>query len=149
MITPTGQTDGARTGEEAEDGAQTGTARPRPLAALVALGWSAATAAGLVAAGYAAYHWAATDLPLDPLPGSPWPYLAVWGVLCLVGGLLLRWATRFQGVEGSYAVFALALAGTRTSLAHRPDPALLWTYGALALALAAVGATVWRRRNRP
>lgn len=130
-------------------GPETGTEHGNPRAALAALGWSAAVTAAVVALGYASYRWAATVSPLQPLPGSPWPYLATWGVLCLACCLLLRWSTGFTGVEGAaQAVGALAFAGIRTSLAHRPDLALLWAYGALALALAAVAAVFWRLRHR-
>lgn len=143
MTTPTNEADGPQPGAEADTGH--GNLR----AALAALGWSAAVTAAVVALGYASYRWAATVSPLQPLPGSPWPYLATWGALCLACCLLLRWSTGFKGVEGSsHAVGALAFAGIRISLAHRPDLALLWTYGALAVALAAVAAALSRRRHR-
>ncbi|MFI5759345.1 hypothetical protein ACIA8F_00135 [Streptomyces sp. NPDC051563] len=130
-------------------GPEASTEHGKPRAALAALGSSAAVTAVVVAVGYATCRWAATGLPLEPLPGSPWPYLATWGALCLAWGLLLRWSTGFVGVEGgAQAVGALAFAGVRTSLAHRPDLTLLWTYGALALALAATAAVFWRRRHR-
>ncbi|MCX5123842.1 hypothetical protein [Streptomyces sp. NBC_00347] len=128
---------------------ETGTGHGKPRAALAALGWSAAVTAAVVALGYASYRWAATVNPLQPLPGSPWPYLATWGAFCLACCLLLRWSTGFGGIDGAaQAIGAMAFAGIRTSLAHRPELALLWTYGALALALAAVAAVFWRLRHR-
>ncbi|MFZ3499041.1 hypothetical protein ACODT5_38490 [Streptomyces sp. 5.8] len=143
MTTPANEADGA------QPSAEMGTGHGKPRAALAALGWSGAVTAVVVALGYASYRWAATVSPLQPLPGSPWPYLATWGVLCLACCLLLRWSTGFGGVEGgAKAVGALAFAGIRISLAHRPDPALLWTYGALALALIAAAAVFWRLRHR-
>ncbi|MFD5144404.1 hypothetical protein [Streptomyces sp. NPDC058401] len=132
-----------------QPGAEVTTEPATPRAALAALGWSAAVTAVVVAVGYAFYRWPATGLPLEPLPGPPWPYLATWGVLCLACCLLLRWSTGFKGLEGgAQAIGALSVGGIRTSLAHRPDPALLWTYGALALAVAAVAAVFWRLRRR-
>ncbi|MCX4779775.1 hypothetical protein [Streptomyces sp. NBC_01264] len=143
MTTSTNEADGA----EADAGADARHGKAQP--ALAALGWSVALAAAVVALGYASYRWAATGLPLEPLPGSPWPYLAAFGVLCLACCLLLRWATGFKGVDGgAEAIAALSCAGIRTSLAHRPDLALLWTYGALAVALITVAAIVWRLRHR-
>lgn len=143
MTPSTNEADGAQ--PRTEEG--TGPGNPR--AALAALGWSAAVTAAVVALGYASYRWAATVSPLQPLPGSPWPYLATWGVLCLACCLLLRWSTGFGGVEGgAQAVGALAFAGIRISLAHRPDLALLWAYGALGVALTAVAAVFWRLRHR-
>ncbi|MFE4264259.1 hypothetical protein [Streptomyces sp. NPDC056883] len=143
MTTPTNEADGAQPRAEVRTGH--GTLR----AALAALGWSVAVTAAVVAVGYASYRWAGTVSPLQPLPGSPWPYLATWGALCLAWCLLLRWSTGFKGVDGAaQAIGALAFAGIRTSLAHRPDLALLWTYGALAVAVAAVAAVFWRLRHR-
>lgn len=143
MTTPTNEADHAQTGAEVVTGH--GTLRT----VLAALGWSAAIAAAVVALGYASYRWSATGLPLEPLPGSPWPYLVTWGVLCLACCLLLRWSTGFGGIDGAaQAAGAIAFAGIRTSLAHRPDLGLLWTYGALALALIAGAAAFWRFRHR-
>ncbi|WP_327305565.1 hypothetical protein OG730_20300 [Streptomyces sp. NBC_01298] len=130
------------------DGAEPATEPANPRAVLAALGWSGAVTAVVVAVGYATYRWPATGLPLEPLPGSPWAYLATWGALCLALCMLLRWSTGFEGVEGgSQAIGALAFAGVRTSLAHRPDLALLWAYGGLAIALAAGAAAFWRLRH--
>ncbi|MGW1772190.1 hypothetical protein [Streptomyces sp. NPDC002104] len=155
--TPAHEADGAQADADAEveaevdaevDG-EVGAGRGRARPVLASLGWSGAVTAAVVALGYATYRWAATGLPLEPLPGSPWPYLAVWGVLCLALCLVLRWSTGFVGMEGgAEAVGALAFAGVRTSLAHRPDLAPLWTYGALAVTLAAAAAVFWRRRHR-
>ncbi|WP_327253996.1 hypothetical protein [Streptomyces sp. NBC_01244] len=143
MTTSTNEADGAQPGAEADPG------HGNPRAALAALGWSAAVAATVVALGYASYRWASTVSPLEPLPGSPWPYLATWGVLCLACCLLLRWSAGFGSVEGgAYGVGALAFAGIRISLAHRPDLALLWAYAAPAVALIAVAAVFWRLRHR-
>ncbi|MFJ8011806.1 hypothetical protein [Streptomyces sp. NPDC096339] len=122
---------------------------PEPGTVLAALGWAAAVTAAALAAGYAASRWASTGYPLEPLPGSPWPYLAVWGTLCLAGCLLLRWATRLRAMEGNgYALLAVTVAGIRLSLAHRPDTALLWLYGGSALALAASATALGRLRGR-
>ncbi|MCB5181289.1 hypothetical protein [Streptomyces antimicrobicus] len=130
----------------------TGTPTPGPgrhSSPLAALGSSAAVAAAAVALGYASWRWAATGLPLEPLPGPPWPYLAVWGVFCLAGCLLWRWATAYTDPEGgAHAIGAVAVAGMRTSLAHRPDVLPLWLYGALVVAACAGAAGWWRGRVR-
>ncbi|MFG2875309.1 hypothetical protein ACGFYU_09925 [Streptomyces sp. NPDC048337] len=87
---------------------------------------------------------------MTPMPGSPWPYLATWGALCLAGCLLMRWATARGGAEGTdYVVGVLAFAGVRLSLAHRPELPLLWTYAAAVLAAGVVAALLWRRSRAP
>ncbi|EFL16183.1 hypothetical protein [Streptomyces sp. C] len=97
-------------------------------------------------AGYAVYRWAATGLPMEPLPGSPWPYLGAWAVLTFLAGLLLQWATSGIDYDGRWALIGIPFfAGIRLSLAYRPDPALLYAYGLAALAAAAVGVALWRR----
>ncbi|MET9963109.1 hypothetical protein ABZ128_29260 [Streptomyces sp. NPDC006326] len=113
------------------------------------LGKALGTSAALVTLGWAAWRWAATGMPMSPLPGSPWPYLATWGALCLAGCLLLRWATARDGAEGTdYVVAVLAFAGIRLSLAHRPGLTPLWAYAAGALAAGAAAAVLWRRSRR-
>ncbi|MEU9715261.1 hypothetical protein [Streptomyces sp. NPDC047976] len=98
--------------------------------------------------GYAVYRWAATGLPMEPLPGSPWPYLGAWAVLTFLAGLLLQWATSGIEYDGRWTLIGIPLfAGIRLSLAYRPDPALLYAYGLAALAVAAAGIALWRLRR--
>ncbi|MFG2618829.1 hypothetical protein ACGFXC_14585 [Streptomyces sp. NPDC048507] len=119
---------------------------PAPVAAL---GRAAAIAALAVAIGYATHHWASSGMPLTPLPGSPWPYLTAWAALTFLAGLLLQWATAGVDYDGRWQLVVLPVyAGIRLSLAHRPDPALLYAYGATALAVAAAGIALWRRGRR-
>lgn len=116
---------------------------------LKSLAKSAGTSAALVALGWAAWRWASTGMPMSPLPGSPWPYLATWGAACLAGCLLMRWATAREGAEGTdYVVAVIAFAGIRLSLSHRPEVSLLWTYAACTLAAGAVAALLWRLSHR-
>ncbi|MEU9413799.1 hypothetical protein [Streptomyces sp. NPDC048272] len=122
-----------------------GRSQPSVLAALL---WSLATAAGLFGAGYAAFRWGSTGMPLSPQPGSPWAYLATWSAFCLVGCLLLRWAAVTEGGEGTgYVVLVVAFAGVRLSLAHRPDLDLLWAWAVPTLLLGTAAALAWRRRT--
>ncbi|WP_329444092.1 YIP1 family protein [Streptomyces sp. NBC_01426] len=115
---------------------------------LSALLWSLVTAACLFGAGYAAFRWASTGMPLSPQPGSPWAYLATWSAFCFVGCLLLRWAAVTEGGEGTgYVVLVVAFAGVRQSLAHRPDLDLLWAWAVPALLLGTAAALAWRRRS--
>ncbi|MEU6893077.1 hypothetical protein ABZ934_14995 [Streptomyces sp. NPDC046557] len=123
---------------------------PAPVAALVR---SLGSTALLVIAGYFAYRWAATGLPLEPLPGSPRPYLAAGAAVCLAGCLLLRWASapgRAQDAdygEGTdYVVGVAVFAAVRVCLAHRPDLATVWAYGALGLTALALAGAFWRHR---
>lgn len=119
----------------------------RTSSALSALLWSLATAACLFGAGYVAFRWASTGMPLSPQPGSPWAYLATWSAFCLVGCLLIRWASVTKGGEGTgYVVFVIAFAGVRLSLAHRPGLDLLWAWAVPALLLGTATALAWRRR---
>ncbi|MEV6954484.1 hypothetical protein [Streptomyces sp. NPDC051183] len=124
--------------------------RPRwdPPAPLRILGWSTAVTAVVTALGWAGHHWAATGLPMEPLPGSPWPYLTAWAVIGFAACLLLRAA--MAGLDsdghGGQLVAVPLLAGIRLCLAHRPDPALVYAYGAAALAALAVVALLWRLR---
>ncbi|AZM89954.1 MULTISPECIES: hypothetical protein [Streptomyces] len=112
-----------------------------PAAALV-------MAAVMTGAGYAVYRWAATGLPMEPLPGSPWPYLGAWAVLTFLAALLLQWATSGIDYDGRWALIGVPFfAGIRLCLAYRPDPALLYAYGLAALAVAAAGTALWRRRR--
>ncbi|MEU3721593.1 hypothetical protein [Streptomyces sp. NPDC031705] len=118
---------------------------PEPLRALAR---AAAMTAAMTAAGYAVYRWAATGLPMEPLPGSPWPYLGAWAVLTFLVSLLLQWATSGIDYDGRWSLVAVPVfAGIRLSLAHRPDPALLYAYGLAALAAAAAGTALWRLRR--
>ncbi|MEU8773246.1 hypothetical protein [Streptomyces sp. NPDC048606] len=122
--------------------------RRRVPAAVVAVGWAGLAAAGMTAAGYAADRWAATGLPMEPLPGSPWPWLTAWAVLTFLAALLLQWATHGIDYDGRWGLVALpGFAGVRLSLAHHPDPVLLYGYGLAALALGAAGIAWWRRRR--
>ncbi|MDK9498069.1 hypothetical protein QEZ40_003017 [Streptomyces katrae] len=112
-----------------------------PAAALV-------MAAVMTGAGYAVYRWAATGLPMEPLPGSPWPYLGAWAVLTFLAGLLLQWATSGIDYDGRWALIGVPFfAGIRLSLAYRPDPALIYAYGLAALAAGAAGIALWRRQR--
>ncbi|MFI5615967.1 hypothetical protein [Streptomyces sp. NPDC051567] len=112
-------------------------------------GWAAFVTAGTVALGWAAQHWAATGLPLEPLPGSPWPYLTAWAVLGFAACLLLRGATRRMELEDRGEVIGVPLfCAIRVSLAHRPELELLYAYGALALVLAALALAGWELRHR-
>ncbi|MFJ3882753.1 hypothetical protein ACIPW5_35555 [Streptomyces sp. NPDC090077] len=98
--------------------------------------------------GYAVYRWAASGLPMEPLPGSPWPYLGAWAALTFLAGLLLQWATHGVDYDGRWALIGVpAFAGIRLSLAYRPDPTLLYAYGLTALAVAAAGIALWRLRR--
>lgn len=107
-----------------------------------------AMAALMTGLGYAVYRWAATGLPMEPLPGSPWPYLGAWAVLTFLAGLLLQWATSGIEYDSRWSLIGVpAFAGIRLSLAYRPDPALLYAYGLAALAVAAAGIALWRRRR--
>ncbi|MCX5377321.1 hypothetical protein [Streptomyces sp. NBC_00091] len=119
-----------------------------PPAPLLALGQAATLAAVIGAVGYAVHRWAATGLPMSPLPGSPWPFIAAWTALTFLAGLLLVWATTGVDFDGRWQLILFpAIAGIRVSLAHRPDPALVYAYGLAALAVAAAGIAVWRRRR--
>ncbi|MFE2155607.1 hypothetical protein ACFXAO_36870 [Streptomyces lavendulae] len=121
--------------------------RRRVPAPLAALGRAAGITALVTAIGYALYRWASTDMPLSPLPGSPWPYLTAWAVLTFLAGLLLQWATAKVEYDGRWQLLVLpAYAGIRLSLAHHPDPALIYAYGAAALAAGTVATALWRRR---
>ncbi|MFF5701791.1 hypothetical protein ACFY7H_04730 [Streptomyces sp. NPDC012794] len=121
--------------------------RWNPPAWLRALTRATAMTAAMTAAGYAAHRWAATGLPMEPLPGSPWPYLIAWAALTFTASLLLQWGTSGIDYDGRWSLVALPVfAGIRLSLAHRPDPALLYAYGLAALAAAAAGIILWRRR---
>ncbi|MEU9002231.1 hypothetical protein [Streptomyces sp. NPDC048551] len=123
-------------------------ARWSPPAPLAALGRAGGIAALVTAIGYATHRWAATGMPLTPLPGSPWPYLTAWAVLTFLAGLLLQWATAGVDYDGRWQLIVLPVyAGIRLSLAHHPDPALLYGYGAAALAAGAAGVALWRRRG--
>ncbi|MGE7389867.1 hypothetical protein ACQKM2_30750 [Streptomyces sp. NPDC004126] len=105
-----------------------------------------AMTAVMTGAGYAVYRWAATGLPMEPLPGSPWPYLGAWAVLTFLAALLLQWATSGIDYDGRWALIGIPFfAGIRLSLAYRPDPSLLYAYGLAVLAAAAAGTALWRR----
>ncbi|WP_405979842.1 hypothetical protein [Streptomyces sp. NBC_00158] len=107
-----------------------------------------AMAALMTCLGYAVYRWAATGLPMEPLPGSPWPYLGAWAVLTFLAGLLLQWATSGVEYDGRWALVGFpAFAGIRLCLAYRPDPAPLYAYGLAALAALAAAVALWRRRR--
>ncbi|MFJ3922567.1 hypothetical protein [Streptomyces sp. NPDC090022] len=156
---PDGTTGSTEEVEEVEepDNAE-GVARRRLPAPVSALLRSLASTAVLVALGYAAYRWAATGLPMEPLPGSPWAYLATGAAFCLAGCLLLRWAVAaakaradadgdsdyFSGLD--YVVSTVVFAGIRICLAYRPDLATVWTYGFIGIGALGVVAVVWRRR---
>lgn len=123
--------------------------RWRPPAPLAALGQAVGITAVVTALGYAAHRWAATGLPMEPLPGSPWPLLTAWAVLTFLACLLLLWATAGVEYDGRWQLVVLPVfAGVRLSLAHRPDPALLYAYGAAVLAVAAAATALWRLRRR-
>ncbi|WP_371677718.1 hypothetical protein [Streptomyces sp. NBC_01276] len=123
--------------------------RRRLPAPLAALGRAAGIAALVTAIGYATHHWASSGMPLSPLPGSPWPYLTAWAVLTFLAGLLLQWATARVEYDGRWQLIVLPVyAGIRITLAHHPDPALLYAYGAAALAVGTAGTALWRRRLR-
>ncbi|MET8753829.1 hypothetical protein ABZW32_27575 [Streptomyces sp. NPDC004667] len=123
--------------------------RRRVPAPLAALGRAAGIAALVTAIGYAMYRWASTGMPLSPLPGSPWPYLTAWAVLTFLAGLLLQWATAKVEYDGRWQLLVLpAYAGIRLSLAHHPDPALIYAYGAATLAAGTAVTALWRRRLR-
>ncbi|GLX34877.1 hypothetical protein Sros01_09500 [Streptomyces roseochromogenus] len=127
---------------------ETGAAPRRSLPApLAALGRAAGITALVTAIGYALYRWASTGMPLSPLPGSPWPYLTAWAVLTFLAALLLQWATAKVEYDGRWQLLVLpAYAGIRLSLAHHPDPALIYAYGAAALAAGTAVTALWRRR---
>ncbi|WP_330297484.1 hypothetical protein [Streptomyces sp. NBC_00503] len=123
------------------------TSSRRPSEPLRSLCWAAAMTAVVVAAGYAAHRWAGAGMPLEPLPGSPWPYLTAWGVLGFGAFLLVRWATyglEWDGLLSAAPVFM----GIRAGLRYRPDLTLLYGYGALTLAAAACAVLLWRLRSR-
>ncbi|UQX01919.1 hypothetical protein [Streptomyces sp. RerS4] len=118
-----------------------------PPAPLRVLGRAAAVTAAMTAVGYAANRWAATGLPLEPLPGSPWPYLTAWAVLTFLACLLLQWATSGIDYDGRWQMIVVPIfAGIRLSLAYHPDPTLLYAYGLAGLAVGAAGIAWWRRR---
>ncbi|MCX5196146.1 hypothetical protein OOK31_19970 [Streptomyces sp. NBC_00249] len=119
---------------------------PEPL---LALGRATGITALVTALGYAAYRWAATGLPMEPLPGSPWPYLTAWAVLTFVACLILNWATSGIDYDGRWQLIVFpAFAGVRLCLRLRPDTALVYAYGLGFLAVAAVAVAVWRWRWR-
>ncbi|MFZ3498976.1 hypothetical protein ACODT5_38165 [Streptomyces sp. 5.8] len=119
---------------------------PEPLRSLC---WAAAMTALVVALGYAAHRWAGpgTGTPLEPLPGSPWPYLTAWAVLGFWAFLLVRRVAHHLEWDALPAAAPVFL-GIRTGLAHRPDLALLYGYGAATLAAAAAAVLAWRLRVR-
>ncbi|MER7511399.1 hypothetical protein ABTX82_24035 [Streptomyces lavendulae] len=134
--------------DPAPDGAEAAPRRRLP-APLAALGRAAGITAVAIAIGYATHRWASTGMPLSPLPGSPWPYLTAWAVLTFPACLLLQWATAGVDYDGRWQLVVLPVyAGIRLSLAHHPDPALLYAYGAAALAAGTAGTALWRRRLR-
>ncbi|MCJ0868737.1 hypothetical protein [Streptomyces sp. AP-93] len=119
---------------------------PEPLRSLC---WASAMTALVVVLGYAAHRWAGAGAgtPLEPLPGSPWPYLTAWAVLGFWAFLLVRWVAHHLRWDAVYTAGPLFL-GLRVGLAHRPDLTLLYGYGALTLAVAAGAVLLWRLRGR-
>ncbi|WP_327253891.1 hypothetical protein [Streptomyces sp. NBC_01244] len=120
---------------------------PEPLRSLC---WSSAMTVAVVAAGYAAHRWAGAGagMPLEPLPGSPWPYLTAWAVLGFWAFLIVRRVAHHLEWDAVIAAGPVFL-GIRAGLAYRPDLTLLYGYGALTLAVAAGTVLLWRLRSRP
>ncbi|MFZ3471686.1 hypothetical protein ACODT3_18045 [Streptomyces sp. 4.24] len=120
------------------------TLRTEPLRSLV---WAAAMTALLVAAGYAAHRWARLGPPAaETRPGSPWPHLTAWAVLGFGGFLVARRVAHRLGWN-SLLVATPVFVAVRVGLPHRPDPALLYGYGTLVLAVTACAVLLWRPRS--